>query len=490
MPHSRILPKTRASADYFQQVDRLMWMPATLLLALCLLLGAYNGSWPLVLLVAVLTLLPTGLLQWRWPDHAANGYAKAALFMTLSALLIEQSGGLIEAHFSIFIMLSALILYSDWRVIVFGAGFIAVHHLIFTWLQYRGLAQIYVETGNHDDHDASSLLICLLQHGGAVVAQAGVLGYLAQTLRGMVRDGLQVAAFADQAGQGRLDIAFGARERKRPTLVAIDAMRQRVAATLHQVRATADEARTLSVALFDNQDDLRHQAERNTSQVERVSASATELSAATRESAAEASRVRELATTAAQHAHTDREEVEALGKAMARLESDAAGIAALLGAIDSITVQTNLLALNASVEAARAGEAGKGFAVVADEVRQLSQRTRDIAEQIRLRIGETGESVQTGVVHTRAANRAMVQVLDAFDQVADRLADIDGASRQQYQGIEELEGSVLEMQAALQDSLDSLDEAHATAERLAGVAGKLVAAVDTFRLPAEADQDA
>ncbi len=479
-----------AEKRHHQRIDRLMWMPAGLHLALCLAVGLYTGTLLLALLFAAIAFPLVALLQWRLPGHALNGFAMAALFMGLSALLIEQSGGLIEAHFSIFIMLSALILYSDWRVIVFGAALIAVHHLVFTWLQSLGMVSLYAGLGEHAHHDGAALVVCLLQHAGAVVVHAVILSYLAQVLNRMIQDGLRVAAFAEQAGQGRLDATFNDQERRRPTLAAVHTMQDRVAATLLKAQATGHEVGNLSDALFTGQAGLRQQAERNAAQVERVSASATELSATTRESAAEASQVRELAAEAAGHARRSQAEVDTLQRAMQTLEANASGIAGLLKDIDEITFQTNLLALNASVEAARAGEEGRGFAVVAGEVRKLSQRTRDTADQIRTRIRETEESVQAGVNGTHTANQAMARVLTAFDQVAERLLGIDGASQQQHQGIEELEGSVLEMQASLQHSTQALDEAHASAERLASAAAELMEAVGFFKLGGHAAQSA
>jgi methyl-accepting chemotaxis protein len=51
--------------------------------------------------------------------------------------------------------------------------------------------------------------------------------------------------------------------------------------------------------------------------------------------------------------------------------------------IEKISLSTSILSLNASVEAASAGKYGNGFAVVATEVSLLSQKSKDIAKNMR-----------------------------------------------------------------------------------------------------------
>lgn len=471
---------------HFQRTDQIMWYPATAFLLLCLVVGVATGTLRLALAFGLTAFPLAAVLQWKWPGHILNGFAKAALFMGLSMLLIEQSGGMIEAHFSIFIMLAVLILYSDWRVIAFGGLVIAIHHVLFTWLQHLGHVHLYQSLGSHGE--AASLFECLLMHAGAVVAQVVVLGYLARELRRMVDDSLSVCDFAERAGSGRLDTVFTKAQLDRPAIAAMARMQQKLADTLHKASAAATQVDVLSEGLASAHDNVHNQASHNSAQVERVSSAASEMAATTRESVEQASHVRQLAGEAEGAARQCSEKATSLREAMRVLEAHSQMIASLLGEIDDITFQTNLLALNASVEAARAGEHGRGFAVVASEVRTLASRTSETAGRIRERVQQTGDSVRLGVQQTQDVDGTIQQMLATLRDVASRLADIDNATSQQHQGIEDLEASVSEMQSSLHHLAHSLGEAHTLAEQLTGVAGSLNTAIGEFQLQGAAER--
>jgi len=152
--------------------------------------------------------------------------------------------------------------------------------------------------------------------------------------------------------------------------------------------------------------------------------------------------------------------------------------AKIIKTIDEIAFQTNILALNAAVEAARAGEAGAGFAVVAEEVRSLAQRSAMAAR-------ETAGMIETSNARIHEAsqlNSLVVTALDRNNEISRRVtqavSSIATASREQADGIAQVNVAVSQMDRVTQNNAASAEETAGAAQELNAHSISLKAAVD------------
>ncbi len=157
-------------------------------------------------------------------------------------------------------------------------------------------------------------------------------------------------------------------------------------------------------------------------------------------------------------------------------------IGAIVVTIEKIADQTNLLALNAAIEAARAGVHGKGFAVVADEVRRLAENAGRASQEIVTLVKgiqksvmeavkameEGADEVETGVLRSREATKALNEILSAVGIVNQQMADIVGASQQMGDAAQEMVNAVETVSAVVEENTASTEQMASGAEEVLG----------------------
>ncbi|OMF33845.1 hypothetical protein BK133_13740 [Paenibacillus sp. FSL H8-0548] len=125
-----------------------------------------------------------------------------------------------------------------------------------------------------------------------------------------------------------------------------------------------------------------------------------------------------------QYMHAISHSVSNVAETMYDLKRSSEQAEKMVGKIEQVANQTNLLALNASIEAARAGEYGKGFAVVAGEIRKLANQTSSAAKEIReimSAIGSGSEITASQIEDEQVIVQQSLEYVEAFANEFDQV---------------------------------------------------------------------
>ena len=299
----------------------------------------------------------------------------------------------------------------------------------------------------------------------------------AQLIAARVRDGDLTGAITDQAS-----------DEFSPLLASLDAMQTALTHVVARVRQGSDSVASASSQIAGGNSDLSARTETQASALEETAASMEELSSTVRMNADNARQANALAQTASSVATQGGAVVADVVRTMKGINDSSRKIADIIGVIDGIAFQTNILALNAAVEAARAGEQGRGFAVVAGEVRSLASRSADAAREIKSLIGASVQQVEAGSSLVDRAGQTMTDVVDAIQRVTDIMGAISAASREQSQGVSQVNEAVTQMDQATQQNAALVEEMAAAASSLNTQASELVEVVAAFRINGDGQQ--
>ncbi|MDP3228211.1 MAG: methyl-accepting chemotaxis protein, partial [Acidovorax sp.] len=328
--------------------------------------------------------------------YSAAGTLMSRLVLTFVltsfvALQIHLAQGLTELHFGVFVSLALLLVYLDWRPIVLGAVFFAVHHVLFDRLQAAGFG-LYCLT----EPNFSRILV----HAAYVVIQTALEVLMAVSLGRTARAGQELrdlVAAVDQPDGISLSSAK-AISVSTPASDALQSMLIRVEIAVRTVREASMSLQLASSEIASGNNDLSARTEQQASALEETAASMEELGSTVRQNADNARQANQLAVSASTVAVQGGDVVAEVVETMKGINASSNKIADIISVIDGIAFQTNILALNAAVEAARAGEQGRGFAVVASEVRSLAGRSAEAAKEIKTLISASVERVEQGTL--------------------------------------------------------------------------------------------
>ena len=254
-----------------------------------------------------------------------------------------------------------------------------------------------------------------------------------------------------------------------------------LANTIRKIATVGNGIRAAGSDITQGAEDLSGRTEAQAAGIEETVATMEQMSASVRNNASSAVQAANLAQEALTKAEEGGNVVSKAVNAMHDIENSAGRITEIVSVIDSIASQTNLLALNAAVEAARAGEAGKGFAVVAAEVRTLASRCSEAARDVRGLITGSNAQVVEGVKLVTDTGGALRQIVESVNNVAQTIATISSASREQATGVEEISGAISQMDEMTQQNAALSDESAAAARSLAKEAEQLTKLITFFK---------
>ncbi len=200
--------------------------------------------------------------------------------------------------------------------------------------------------------------------------------------------------------------------------------------------------------------------------IEETSSSLEEMAAMTRQNAENAGQANQLMVEANQIVEGANRAMVELTRSMSEIATASEETQKIIKTIDEIAFQTNLLALNAAVEAARAGEAGTGFAVVAEEVRNLALRASEAAKSTANLIENTVRKTKDGVDLVDDTYREFDRVLTIVAKSGEFVGEIAAASREQAQGIAQVNKAVSEMDKVTQNNAAGAEESASASEEM------------------------
>ena len=395
-------------------------------------------------------------LSYANPESEISGHAVGIGVQLMTALHIHQAFGLIEIHFEIFVLLAMLAYFRNWRIIATSTATVAVHHILFFFMQAGGSGVFIFE----ENHITFSIL---LLHAAFALAEGLTLMYMTKrSHEDGVGGALLESAIADIIrDKESLNLAVKI-DKSVPVMRTFDELLDAIRQLVGNAAKLADDVADTSAFMQNATRELSEHAQQSHQEIGSISAASEEIAVTMQDTSERTNAANDITQEAKANTSESRTSVESTKTTISslrdRLNSAAqtnqelnercASISDSMRSITAVAEQTNLLALNAAIESARAGEHGRGFAVVADEVRTLAIRSKESADEISTITEQLVASTASSVTQMNQCIELVDEAVSASDRAATHMQGIESKIQAASDNMMEVATSAVEQETA------------------------------------------
>ncbi|MGE7093730.1 methyl-accepting chemotaxis protein [Lysinibacillus sp. NPDC048646] len=389
--------------------------------------GYINSSSSYTMTILLLLLIPIVLCIASWILFIKNNKSEHLPFLLMLTLtfgsiaIIASGNGLVEYHFSIFMVIAFIGTFQNIRLILVSTILFAAQHLV----GYFTIPELICGTA---DYSFSLLMIHAIF---LILTSIATIIIILKTQKNEIYLRMQQEASA-------VELQSLLMELQHVGLV----VNEHSKALANDSKLMSTASHNITGAIRSNEDDLIRSASQLQQGVTKneellvkfthIQESANQVATRAKFSLQQASAGRKSVQEVSTQMKVITISIESINDLVVKLANQSQQINQSLREIEDISEQTKLLALNASIEAARAGEHGKGFAVVAGEIRKLATNSQtstldiqSVLQNIDLQVHEIAEKMETGLNEIHKGNNTIMNNADLFHVILNSMKEVE-----------------------------------------------------------------